>query len=505
MTVTNPFAWPVQDTSSTKAGSLPAKARGKVVEDLALWNHAARIAGGITPQQISAILREADAGYTARLIDLANECRQRDAHLQCVLATSEESIAGLAWQIVPPEKPRAKDKRAAQWVEQVLRETDGLRSLIAYLAGAIYFSFSVNEIIWKKVGGDLVPSHFDPIAPRRFKFRAADGQHVLCDSGQPEVDLYATYPNGKFISSYPRVNGDVRPREGLMRPLIWMSVFRTWAIGDWLKTGEMSWKPWRIGTYKKDETSHEDRDDLEDIMRQMTTDFAAVKPDSTEIDIIWPQGNKTGSGHGEIVTALANEQSKAVLGQTETTQSSSSSGYAQAQTHNEIRKDLCEARARQIAQDITRDLITPMIALNFGTSVKVPRFEFITQDPVDLKAFSEGVKNLKEAGTRIAQVWVREQAGIPEPTEGEEVLGEGMPAAPMGAEGEPMNSEENSGEMQSDPGVSEEHDPKGSIPVLQKGLRMLSGHPVTVSMTNTSDDAMAEEEKPEADDDAAEE
>jgi phage gp29-like protein len=405
---------------------MSSASRGRVIPDLALWSQSARIGGGITPARISQIIREADSGEIRRLVDLANECRQRDAHLQAVLSVAEESIAGLPWQIVSTAaKPRAKDKKAAAWVEETLRGNPGFQRLIADLAGAIFYSFACVEIVWTKKDGKLIPNHFVPVAPRRFRFRNADSQLVLHDDGAQEVLLEDEHPN-KFIFSRPRVTGDVPTREGLLRVLVWMSVMRNWSIGDWLKTGELSWKPWRIGTYKKSGSSREDREDLETVMQRLTTDFSAVIPDSAEIRIEWPGGaGNNRSTHSEICAALAREQSKAVLGQTETTESSSSSGYGQAKVHDSVRRDLREARARAIAADITRDLIAAMVRLNFGDSIEPLRLEFITQDPIDLEAFSKAISNLATSKLRIPQSWVREQAGIPEPQDDEPVLGEG--------------------------------------------------------------------------------
>lgn len=405
--------------------------KGAVVPTLALWNQGTRIGGQLTPAQIAAIIREADTGDCRRLNDLANECRQTDSHLQAVLGTNEESLAGLPYQIIAPSagaKPRAKDKRAAEWCEAVIRESPGVQRLIANLTGAYFLGHSTSEIVWGRDAGRQVPVRFEHIAQRRFRFRTSDGKLVLSDNGAAQVDLPGKYSN-KFVVAQPRVNGDSPHREGLARPLVWMSAMRRWAIGDWLLTGEMSWKPWRIGTYKQSAAGRQDKEDLETILRRMTTDFTAVIPDSTSIAIEWPGGTqRSGSTHGEIVNVLAQEMSKCVLGQTETTQASASSGYAQAKVHNEVRRVLLEARAREIASIITRDLIAAMIRLNFGDSVAVPRFEFITREAIDLKAFSEALVNFSAVGLRVPQKWARDEAGIPEPTEGEEVLGLPAPA-----------------------------------------------------------------------------
>lgn len=422
---------PLRSKARQRLGS---SARGQVIPDLSMWNQAARIGGGITPSRISSIIRSADTGDVRALIDLSNECRQRDAHLQAVLGTHEESIAALPYQIVAPiphgsEKAKAKDERAARWVEAQLRANPNIQRLIADLAGSFYYSFSVVEIVWRREGGKLIPDAFLPVAQRRFRFRREDGKLVHCDDGATEIDFREEYPN-KFILSQPRVTGDIPSREGLCRVLIWMSMMRNWDIADWLRTGEMSWKPYRVATYTKATASGQDVDDVKEVMRRMTTDFTAVIPDSTKIDITWPGGSNSGrSTHAELCNVLAQEMSKAVLGQTETTQASASSGYAQAKVHDNVRRDLREARARQIAADITRDLIGPMIRLNFGDGVEIPRFEFVTQDPIDLKSFAEAVGKLVVAGAQIPSAWVNEQAGIPEPKKGEAVLKPPTPAA----------------------------------------------------------------------------
>jgi phage gp29-like protein len=398
-----------------------------VVPALSLWQQFTRIGGGLTPSQVSTILREADSGDMRRLMDLANESRQKDGHLHGCLEQSEQAIAGLQWQLTPPADAKAKEKKAAEWIESKLRENADLFRLISHLAGSFYYGYGVAEIIWAKGDeGRLLPARFELIDARRFGFRQDDGRFVWRDEGMSfdGVDLREEFP-GKFIISRPRVTGDVPCREGLARLLVWAALFRNWTITDWLRLGEIAWKPWRIGKYRKD-ASKEDIAGLIDVLEGMSANGVARIPETVDVDVKWAPNGTTKPMHEVLYETIAREMSKAVIGSTETIQASSSSGYGQAKVHNEVRKDLREARAKQIATDITRDLIEVMIEINFGPSVRAPRFEFITQDPVDLKAFSEGMKNLREAGLKIPQAWVRDEAGIPEPKDDEECLGDGV-------------------------------------------------------------------------------
>lgn len=407
--------------------------RGRVIPDLSLWDQFRRIGGGLTPQQVSSIIREADTGDMRRLMDLANDSRQKDCHLQSVLQTAEQSVAGLDWELVLPDDANASERRACEWVANQLKETPQLPRLFGHQAGARYFGYAVTETAWAKSRGKLVPASFEFLAPRRFGFRQEGGLFVWRDEGMSYagVDFRAEYPD-RFIVSQPRVTGDVPCREGLVRVLMWAALFRNWTLSDWLKLGEIAWKPWRIGKYDKGATI-EDIDHLTDILEQLTSNGVATHAEGTEIKIEWPGGGRANAqgGHASLFGVIASEMSKAVLGQTETTQSSSSSGYAQAQVHNEIRKDLREAAARDVASDVTRDLVAPMTRLNFAERIRPARLRFVTKDAMDFRAFATGVKDLVTAGAKIPHSYVYNEGGIAVPKDGEECLEMGAVDIPI--------------------------------------------------------------------------
>lgn len=426
--------------------SLGAKG-ARVIPDQALWAQYQRIGGSLTPQRVSQILREADTGETRRYIDLLNDARQKDGHLQGILSQVEESIAELDWTLTLPEgqKDRKRNKKIVAFLTEALRgttgsspdDTKGFGDLVSHLAGSFYYGHAVAEILWKKDdSGYLVPKGFELLNARRFGYRQTDGAFIWRDETTTfqGVRIQEDYPN-RFVVAQPRVNGDLPSREGLGRVLMWAALFRNWSLSDWLRTAELSWKPWRVGYYEKG-ASEPDKTALAQVMESLMSSGSAILADTTKFDVHWP-GGSGGSGsrptHAELFNVIAQEMSKAALGATETVQSSSSSGYAQAKVHAGVSKTILRARARQIAMIIMRDLIRPMVEMNFGRKALVPTFAFVLPDPVDIAQFGKGIKDLVEAGLKVPQAWVRSRIGAPDPVDEEDVL---EPHAPEPADPE---------------------------------------------------------------------
>lgn len=405
----------------------------QAIQDQAIWLQFQRIGGALTPAQISDIIREADTGQTRRLVDLANEMRQKDCHLQSVLQTRENAVSGLDWELVFPgqSKESTRGNRQRVFVEETLRSLPDFRRTVAHLSGAPYYGFAIAETIWGLDSKSrMVPARFVNHSARRFEFSTESGQLEWRDDTMSKaVDFRAAFPD-KFIVSQPRVNGDVPCREGLVRVLMWAALFRNWTIADWLKLAEMAWKPWRIGKYKKtgtDRTSREDVQNLKDMLRALTSSGVATHPDTVEVELLFPQGSasNTKATHSELFEVVGREMSKAVLGQTLTTEQGKIGSQALGNVHNEVRKDTLEADALYLSAVITRDLVEPMVRLNFGPTAPVPVFRLITAETADLKAFAEAIGLLvgKDVRMKISANWARDQLGIPHPEEDEELLG----------------------------------------------------------------------------------
>jgi phage gp29-like protein len=116
--------------------------------------------------------------------------------------------------------------------------------------------------------------------------------------------------------------------------------------------------------------------------------------------------------------------SKAVLGQTLTTEMPSSGGSrAAAQVHEGVRRDLLNADARRLAATLARDLVRPIVELNMGPQRRYPKIELGMPDDRDAKVFAEIVAMLADRGLRVGQKTILDRLGIAPADEGDAVLG----------------------------------------------------------------------------------
>lgn len=421
---------PVQGGTASPEASL-----GTVeTSEVALWAQVGRIGGMLTPNDISTIILQADSGSPYRLVDLMHECRQKDGHLQAVLGTRELSVVGLDWELELPDNAKRRDRKANEALEAALRACDTFPLLIAHEVGeANLFGYAFSECVWKyhnrgELKGLLAPDRFIPVHCRRFGYRQSDGALLFVPEayGSPDnsgVDLLTAFAPGKYIGYRPRINGDVTVREGLARVLVWLACFRNWDVRDWLQLGEISWKPWRIGTYKRG-AGREDIAILKQAVRQLTTLGSAVLPETAAIDINKLASASTGtigSVHKELLDALAAEMSKAVLGGTLTVESGSRGARSLGDVHDRVRLDIREADARGTNAFVTQHVCRPFIRHNYGENVLVGRFKLRTAEGVDLEKLANAVDKL--AGKiDIPQSWVREQGGIAAPKPGEQLV-----------------------------------------------------------------------------------
>jgi phage gp29-like protein len=404
-----------------------------IVSEVALWRQFSRIGGNLTPGEVSNIIYDADMGRPAKLVDLVHECRQKDGHFQAVLGTREIALAGLPWGIDPPPEATTEEKKQALLTQRAIEQCDDFVVLLAHLVGegTLFPTGAWAENIWGferfgELAGMEVPVAFNRISSRRFGFRRSDSRLVFVEFGQePEnsgVDLLEEYPAGNFIHYLPRVNGDVRVREGLARVLLWLALFRNWGVRDWLLLAEMGWKPWRIASYTKS-SDGKDREFARGALRALSSTGAAVKPDSIDLDVFWPKMSGAGlqSVHREMSEFFGQEMSKATVGQTLTTEAGSRGARSLGEVQNNIRLDVRDFDVTGVEASVNRDIVAHIYGFNWPTARR-GTFRFKTEADLERIDVAEIVSKLADK-LDIPEDWVREKIGIRKPSDDEPCCG----------------------------------------------------------------------------------
>lgn len=378
---------------------------------------------GLTPSKLASILNDAERGNLIQQCYLAEDIEEKDGHIQAELFKRKMALTGVDWTIEPPKNATAQEQEDAENIEQILKDVEGWQQVLFNMADAILKGFSNTEISWQQYRGMWVPNAFEHIPASWFQLNQLDQREIrLRDEtgkGQPLRPLGWLAHRHYAKSGYPA-------RIGLVRQLSWPFIFKNYSVRDLAEYLEIYGIPARLGMYPSGATDSEKNTLLQAVMN-LGHNAAGIIPKGMEIEY---KEAARGAGSDPYTTMMSwceRVQSKVILGQTLTAQVDSTGSQALGNVHNEVRKDICDNDINQIAVTLNRDLIYPLYMLNGksyrGDPRRKPKIVFDTQEPEDLKLYSEAIPALVNMGMQIPVSYAHEKLKIPKAQDDEEVLG----------------------------------------------------------------------------------
>lgn len=386
---------------------------------------------GLTPQKLTAILKNADLGYISDQMELFEAMERKDGHLFSILQTRKTAVSGLPWSIIPASDEK-KDIKIADFVRDVFESLRNFEDNLFELSDSIAKSFSALEIMWRASRKETIFTDLLPVEQRFFAFDLDTGQELrlLTDEHPTEGEPLIPF---KFITPIIKAKSGVPSMSGLSRILTWLYIFKNYNTKHWATFAELYGMPIRVGKYESG-TVDADLDILEQALQDLSQDSSAMIPETMKIEFI--EANQSGSvnHYDSFKNFLNTEMSKAVLGQTLTSDGSDggSGSFALGQIHNDIRLSLVTSDAKKLSNAITDQLIVPLVWYNFGPVKKYPRFNLAPKASKDLTQLATNVQTLQAAGLKIPAAHVYEEFGIPKPKASEEVLEAPAPPSPFG-------------------------------------------------------------------------
>jgi len=394
------------------------------------------VALGLTPERLSRILLSANEGNAESYLVLAEEMEERDPHYGSVLGIRKRAISGID-PIVKPASDSAEDKRIADAVRENIAEHDGFSDLIEDMLDALGKGFSQVEIGWGRGKREWWVDQFIHHDPRHFVFDRETGKEVrLLD----EADLL----NGvelqpyKWISHKAKLKSGLPIRGGLARLVSFGWICKNYTVKDWIAFVETYGLPLRVGRYGAGATP----DDVEALFQAVAnigTDAAAIIPEAMKIEFVQAMRGSASSDIFENLARWVDEQtSKAVLGQTMTSDNGSS--MAQAEVHNDVRHDIAKADAKSVTRTLKRDLIKPYVDVNFGVQRSYPNLILQIEEAEDIALIMEHTAAMVDRGLKVGQSQVLAKLGYSEAADGDDVL---RPTGAVGGAPETLQTEKN--------------------------------------------------------------
>lgn len=381
-------------------------------------------ADGITPARLGALLRGAETGDATAYLELAEQMEEKDLHYSAVLGVRKRAIRRLKF-VVKPASDAPKDEEAAKLVRDALRSSAIKDDLIDML-DAIGKGYSATEIIWNTKAKPWTVSRLEWRDPRWFAFDPVDGRTPLLRDAGGDLPL----PPFKFVFHLAKTKSGLPIRGGLARLVAWAYVFKNYSIKDWAIFMEAYGHPIRIGKYGPS-ASPADKATLLRAVRAIGTDLAAIIPQSMTVDLV--SANVTGAGamFKDAAEYWDRQISKAVLGQVSTTDAIAG-GHAVGKVHDEVRSDIRDADAEQLASTLQRDIAVPITFFNLGADAQPPILSFEAEEEQDPRMMMAAIREFGPRGLKVPVTVVRDAFGIREPDEGEEVLDFSGPAPDAG-------------------------------------------------------------------------
>lgn len=371
-----------------------------------------------------------------RLIDLYHDMLSLDGHLGGIVEKRTKAVIN--------KKIIFKDKKGIK--------IDHLDELINSKEFERFVEICMETIYWGT-------SAVEFIIGDKFAFEEVDRRYIRPEKKEIATNIYDH--NGISIENLPQVMLLGKKNDlGLFLRCSMYALYKRSGFGDFAQYVEIFGQPVRIVKY--DAYDMETQKRLRQAIDESGSSLVMMIPKQADFEML---DGKTSNGNGELQTKLISvcnqEMSIAILGNSETTTSSSSSGYAQAEVHQEQQLIFTKSDLRYVARILNsqefRDILT-----SYGYNVQEGSFCFEEEvNTAELKARLDIDLQVSKQ-VPIADDYWYETYGVPKPDNYEQLKQEQEERRRATLEAIKKSSEEKQEEKQEEEKTEKEDNKKKS-------------------------------------------
>ena len=324
-----------------------------------------------------------------RLYDLYHDIVTLDGHLSGLIEKRTNAVLNKKLQFFDKDKQHVTEMDA-------LISSARFRDFVELVMNSKFYGISGAEFI--------VGSVFDFVEIPRKHIRP-EAQEITKSQydchGTPYADMPFVYVVGK-----PDDLGK------LLRCSMY-ALYKRSGFGDFSQYVEIFGQPVRIIYYDAYDTRTKEQ--LKQILNESGSSLAMMIPQQAKFEMM---DGKTSNGNGDLHLALIRacneEMSIAILGNTETTSSSSSSGYAQAEIHQDQQMEITKSDMKDVLSYLNSDKFLGILA-SYGYPVEGGSFTFEKETDFSQLAARLSIDMQVSAKVPISDEYWYDTYGIPMP------------------------------------------------------------------------------------------
>ncbi len=301
-----------------------------------------------------------------------------DAHVWACYTSRKAGTKSKQWEVTEAAEggARAANTKALDLANDIMRRLN-VRQIISDMTDAPFFGISPVEVMWENSSGQWLPEKAVGKPPEWFTFdrdnslrfrsqnNAFEGEEI------PPAKIILCSHNATYLNPYG---------ERLLSRCFWPVTFKKGGFKFWAVFVEKFGMPWVHGKVPRS-TSDPERRKLLSNLSSMVQDAVAVINNDENIEITEAGGKKaSGDIYQGLISAANREVSKAVLGQTLTTELDNGGSYAATQGHLDIREDIVDDDADMVCAGFNR-LFAWVTELNVPNAAP-PVFSFVQEEDI---------------------------------------------------------------------------------------------------------------------------
>ncbi len=394
----------------------------------------ANLSANATVSAVQAAIRAAEAGDTRNLFTYYRDLIAGGSHVQAEFNKRKLAIIAQPLSILPADKSKPEDLRAAAAVTQMIRDCENWNDGLIHLLDSCLWPVAVSEKIFRPVArGDAADAlglrytlhRFEPINPVLLCFRpktpAVSNAPTPAETAppaewEPDIRLYATDSSGRVIYSYTEAYPLEPDRHivhrghlltglrdcfgGPMRAILFWWLVSTLARDWFARAMERYGVPFPVG--HTDSKNQEAITFLQEAFSLASKIGGLVVDHDTQIELKEIAISGLADAHEKFLNVCNREISKIIVGQTLSAEAAPTGlGSGTASLQAAVREDIRMFDQLKLGETIAKQLFTQFLRIN-GLRGAAPKPVWGGLSDEDAKTLAELLEILSRAGLEPA-------------------------------------------------------------------------------------------------------